>query len=162
MESGGGFALVADELGRVQLPDPVRFTADWERAASLRLRAGDTSVLTEYADQGRILGAPPEEAKEIARRTYVAEYLAGRSPDPDDGLQRARRRDERHDPLGPAPPRRHQAGGPDAELMDGAQAGPGDPIVLRTNHHDAWSGEKGRGLANGDVLEIVSISEEGG
>lgn len=161
VESGGGFALAADELGGVQLPDPVRFTADWERAASLRLRAGDTSVLTEYADQGRILGAPPDEAKEIARRTYVAEYLAGRSPILMTGsnelageMNAMIRSDLRH--LGAA-----QAGGPDAELMDGTRAGPGDPIVLRTNHHEAWSGEEGRGLANGDVLEIVSIGERG-
>ena len=31
--------LLADRLGYVQLAEPVRFTAAWERAASLRLRA---------------------------------------------------------------------------------------------------------------------------
>ena len=162
VESGGGFALVADETGHVQLPDPVRFTADWERAASLRLRAGDTSVLTEYADQGRITGAQPDEAKEIARRMYVAEYLAGRTPILMTGsnelageLNAMIRDDLRH--LGVTGP-----GGRTVCLMDGVKAGPGDPIVLRTNHHKAWSGERGRGLANGDVLEIVNVSEDGG
>ena len=32
--------LLADRLGYVQLAEPVRFTAAWERAASLRLRQG--------------------------------------------------------------------------------------------------------------------------
>ena len=72
--------LLASGLGVVQLPDALRFREDWEKEASLRLRAGDAEVLTEYADQGRITGAPPDEAKAIARRTYVAEYLAGRAP----------------------------------------------------------------------------------
>jgi len=31
---------LADHLGYVQLTDPVRFKAAWERKASLRLRAG--------------------------------------------------------------------------------------------------------------------------
>ena len=64
----------------VQLPDALRFREDWEKEASLRLRAGDAEVLTEYADHGRVTGAPPDEAKALARRTYVAEYIAGRAP----------------------------------------------------------------------------------
>ena len=32
--------LLADRLGYVQLAEPVRFTAAWEGAASLRLRQG--------------------------------------------------------------------------------------------------------------------------
>ena len=66
VEGGGGFAFLADELGVVQLPDPVRFSHPWEQAASLRLHAGDAEVLTEYADQGRITGAPPEQAKDAS------------------------------------------------------------------------------------------------
>ena len=41
--------------------------------------------------------------------------------------------------------------------MNGQRAGVGDPIVLRQIHHDAESGERGRGLANGDLLRIESI-----
>jgi hypothetical protein len=39
VEGGGAMMLLADRLGYVQLAEPVRFTAAWERAASLRLRA---------------------------------------------------------------------------------------------------------------------------
>ena len=45
MECGGGMALLAEQLGYVQLPIPVRFSAEWEQDASLRLRVGDASIL---------------------------------------------------------------------------------------------------------------------
>ena len=45
----------------MQLAEPVRFTAAWERGASLRLRRGDATALDDYDQQGRIRGAPPDE-----------------------------------------------------------------------------------------------------
>jgi AAA domain/TrwC relaxase len=56
VEGGGAMMLLADRLGYVQLAEPVRFTAVWERAASLRLRAGDATALDEYEQHGRIRG----------------------------------------------------------------------------------------------------------
>jgi hypothetical protein len=56
VEGGGGMRLLARENGYVQLAEPVRFENEWERSASLRLRAGDASVLREYDDHGRIRG----------------------------------------------------------------------------------------------------------
>ena len=38
VEGGGAMMLLADRLGYVQLAEPVRFTAAWERTASLRLQ----------------------------------------------------------------------------------------------------------------------------
>jgi len=37
VEGGGAMTLLASRLGYVQLAEPVRFTANWERGASLRL-----------------------------------------------------------------------------------------------------------------------------
>ena len=45
---GGMFAHLVDSLGAVELDRVHRFRHHWERQASLRLRAGDPSVLTEY------------------------------------------------------------------------------------------------------------------
>ena len=59
VEGGGAMMLLADRLGYVQLAEPVRFTAAWERAASLRLRHGDATALDEYDQHGRIRGARP-------------------------------------------------------------------------------------------------------
>ena len=79
VEGGGAMTLLADRLGYVQLAEPVRFTAAWERDASLRLRSGDATALDEYDQHGRIRGAPPDQAMDQAANAYVASYLAGRN-----------------------------------------------------------------------------------
>src|SRR6185312_5753060 len=48
VEGGGAMMLLADRLGYVQLAEPVRFTAAWEREVSLRLRLGDATALDDY------------------------------------------------------------------------------------------------------------------
>ena len=78
VEGGGAMMLLADRLGYVQLAEPVRFTAAWERDASLRLRRGDATALDDYDQHGRIRGAPPDQAMDQAAKAYVASYLAGR------------------------------------------------------------------------------------
>ena len=60
VEQGGGMMLLAREQGFVQLAEPVRFRAEWERDASLRLRAGDIDVLSTYDEHGRIRGGDRE------------------------------------------------------------------------------------------------------
>ena len=60
VEGGGAMMLLAGRLGYVQLAEPVRFAAAWEREASLRLRRGDAAALDEYDQHGRIRGAPPD------------------------------------------------------------------------------------------------------
>ncbi len=77
MESGGGLTLLARRLGYVQLAEAVRFSAQWEREASLRLRAGDATALDDYDQHGRIRGAVPEQAMDDPVRMHVAHYLAG-------------------------------------------------------------------------------------
>ena len=79
VEGGGAMTLLADRLGYVQLAEPVRFIAAWERAASLRLRQGDALALDEYDQHGRIRGAPPDQAMDQAARAYLASYLTGRT-----------------------------------------------------------------------------------
>jgi ATP-dependent exoDNAse (exonuclease V) alpha subunit len=59
VEGGGAITLLADRLGYVQLAEPIRFTAAWERGVSLRLRGGDATALDEYDQRGRIRGSLP-------------------------------------------------------------------------------------------------------
>ena len=56
VEAGGLFRLLATETNAAELTGVRRFHAEWERAASLRLRAGDRSVVEEYLSQGRVVG----------------------------------------------------------------------------------------------------------
>ena len=56
VEAGGLFRLLATETNAAELTGVRRFSAEWERAASLRLRAGDKSVVEQYLAQGRVGG----------------------------------------------------------------------------------------------------------
>lgn len=58
---GGMFAHLIDMYGGIELDEVHRFTHPWERQASLRLRAGDPSVLAEYEQRGRLHGGTLEE-----------------------------------------------------------------------------------------------------
>jgi hypothetical protein len=160
VEGGGAMMLLADRLGYVQLAEPVRFTAEWERGASLRLRQGDATALDDYDQHGRIRGAPPDQAMDQAVHAYVASYLDGR-----DVLlmaadwARCRELSQRIRAdliyLGLVD------GGRTVRIADGAQASAGDLIICRRNDHSIEAGEPGRTLANGDVLRIEAINPGG-
>ena len=70
--------LLARRHGYVQLAEPQRFTHAWERDATLRLRAGDVTVLADYEEHGRLRGGTAEEATEQAYRGWLADYLDGK------------------------------------------------------------------------------------
>jgi hypothetical protein len=76
--SGGLLALLAADNGAHELAEVHRFTHDWERQASLRLRAGDTSVISEYEDRGRLHGGTREQMQGAAARGYLADTLDGK------------------------------------------------------------------------------------
>jgi hypothetical protein len=160
VEGGGAMMLLADRLGYVQLAEPVRFAAAWERAASLRLRAGDATALDDYDQHGRIRGAPADQVMDQAARAYVAAYLDGR-----DVLLMAadwarcrelsaRIRDDLIH-LGLVDD------GRTIRIAEGAEASVGDLIICRDNDHGIEAGEPGRALANGDVLRIEAITRDG-
>ena len=157
VEGGGAMMLLADRLGYVQLAEPVRFTAAWERAASLRLRHGDATALDEYDQHGRIRGAPPDYATDQAARAYIATYLTGRTVllmAADWARCRELSRRIRYDLI-------HLGlvgAGRTIRIADGAKASAGDLIICRVNDHRLEAGEPGRALANGDILRIEDIT----
>lgn len=76
--AGGMLGLLAADNGAFELAEVHRFNNDWERDASLRLRAGDTSVIPEYEDRGRLHGGTREQMQAAAMRGYLADTLAGK------------------------------------------------------------------------------------
>lgn len=58
---GGMFAHLVDSYGGIELDEVHRFRRHWERQASLRLRIGDATVLTEYERRGRLHGGTLDE-----------------------------------------------------------------------------------------------------
>jgi len=149
VESGGGMELITRQLEYAQLVEAVRFSAEWEREASLRLRTGDASVLTEYDQHARIHGDDPDHILDNARKAYLAAYLSGRdvllmaqSHDTCRELSQRVREDLVH--LGVV------SDGPSAALRDGARASAGDLIITRKNDH-------GLGVANGDTWQVEAV-----
>jgi len=150
----GGMMMLSRQLGHVQLGEPMRFRASWEREASLRLRGGDISVLTEYDQQGRLRYGTREEMTEAAYRHWLADYLDGKhsalithdQADADEMSRRARGdlirfgRVSAHD---------------EVSLRNDAVASAGDRIMARQNDHDKPVGVPGRGLSNRDVLKVL-------
>ena len=160
VENGGGMSLLAGALGYARLAEPVRFRAPWEQAASLRLRGGDTTVLADYDQHGRIYGGEPEQMMDAAAATYLALTLDGTDTllmTADHALRRELSRRIRDDLI--------QLGivqdGPAVTIAGGTRASPGDLIICTQNDHATEAGEPGRTLANGDLLRIEAITRNG-
>ena len=160
VQNGGGMSLLAGELGYARLAEPVRFRAPWEQAASLRLRDGDTTVLADYDQHARIVGGDPEQMMDAAAAAYVALTASGTDSllmTADHVLRRELSRRIRDDliTLGIV------SGGPAVTIADGTQASPGDLVICTSNDHGVEAGERGRTLANGDLLRIEAIAPGG-
>ena len=160
VENGGGMSLLAKRLGYARLAEPVRFRNQWEQQASLRLRDGDTTVLADYDQHGRIHGGDPEQTMDAAAAAYTA--LAAIGTDTllmaaDHALRRELNRRIRNDliALGIVSDQ------PALRIADGTQASPGDLIICTGNDHTTEAGEPGRTLANGDLLRIEAVTREG-
>jgi conjugative relaxase-like TrwC/TraI family protein len=77
--AGGAMVDIAERGITYQLSEVRRFTHDWERTASLQLRAGEQTVLGEYAKHGRLMdGGTVEETEAAAGRAWLADTLAGK------------------------------------------------------------------------------------
>ena len=153
-------SMLADALGYARLAEPTRFRAAWEQQASLRLRDGDTTVLADYDQHGRVLGGEPEQMMDAAVAAYVA--LAADGTDTllmaaEHALRRELSRRIRDDLIGLG----IVAAGPAVRIADGATASPGDLITCTRNDHTVEAGAPGRTLANGDLLRIEAVAGTG-
>jgi conjugative relaxase-like TrwC/TraI family protein len=160
VEGGGAMMLLARRQGWAQLAEPQRFTHTWEREATLRLRAGDVTVLADYEEHGRLCGGTPEEAAEQAYRAWLADYLDGkdtlllaRTDDQARELSRRARDDLiRYGLVAP---------GPGIRLAGAERASVGDLVMARRNTSTIEAGDDGRDLANRDVLQILAAGGPG-
>jgi conjugative relaxase-like TrwC/TraI family protein len=160
--AAGGMDLLAQSGASYELAEARRFSAEWEREASLRLRASDESVLGEYHKHGRLIDAGAvEQAETSAARAWLADTLAGHHSlllvDTNEqaarlsaalraDLVRLGRVEERGVPLG----------------LQGTYAGVGDLVQARLN---GWqlAGYEGnrRGPINRETYRVLEARDDG-
>jgi conjugative relaxase-like TrwC/TraI family protein len=156
---GGGFAVLAEENG-VELESVHRFRADWEAAASLRLRDGDSEVLDVYAQHDRLR----EGGREQMEGELLADYLSDRGNGAR-SLMVVDTNDEARRLAGQAQQWRAEINEVDlsrtSKLREGAVAGRGDEV--RTRHNDRRLRTTGGSwVANGDTWEVTAVRDDGG
>jgi conjugative relaxase-like TrwC/TraI family protein len=77
--AGGAMELLSRAGSSHELTEARRFTEEWERAASLQLRAGDPAALDFYHRNGRIRDAGTiEQAENAASLAWMSDTLAGK------------------------------------------------------------------------------------
>jgi hypothetical protein len=152
---GGGMAMLTRRLGYVQLSEAGRFTRDWEREATLRLRDGDVTVLADYRQHDRLHAGYAEDILDDAACTYLHDRLNGQdtllmaaSEQMAAELSRRVRDDLIYWGI--------VTDGPIVHLRDGAHASAGDWIMARKNDKSRRAANlTGQELTNRDVLRIT-------
>ncbi|MGH3098879.1 MAG: MobF family relaxase [Streptosporangiales bacterium] len=158
VEEGGAFALLAGRCQPSRLAEAVRFTHEWEREASLRLRDGDSEALREYDRRDRIHAGTSEEVGADARERFLADYLSGRDTLILTSTSEAAAEQASHI-------RQVLVGQGDVEdagvrLHDVTTAGVGDLVQTRQNDRRLGDGAGGW-VANRDTWRVEERGEDG-
>ncbi|MFB7677870.1 MobF family relaxase [Kitasatospora purpeofusca] len=160
--AGGVFQEMATRYDHTfQLDEVMRFSSEWEREASLKLREGEPEVLTAYEDRGRLLEGTREDMAAAAYQGWLADTLAGYesllitgTQEDADKLAALARADLVR--LGQV-----EAGG--VELAErGITIGVGDTVQLREVDRQVRSHSGDRFAVNRDVVRVVERDEATG
>jgi conjugative relaxase-like TrwC/TraI family protein len=160
VEAGGMFkTLVADRDGHAPtLTDVRRFKADWEKQASLLLRAGDPAAVDAHHAHGRIIQGEREEILDAAYQAWRTDTDAGRTSlmiAPDAATVTELNRRARADLVAAG-----QVNPAGVEVADGSTAGIGDQIVTRQHDRTLTAGR--RWVRNGDRWTVTAVDQDGG
>jgi conjugative relaxase-like TrwC/TraI family protein len=153
--AGGMMRTILDTGGEVHtLGEVRRFSAEWERTASLQLRDGHEDVVTEYDRRGRLVDAGTEtDAVAAVARAAAADRLDGR----DVVVVAASNRLAADVAAGV---RRHLVAAGRVEETgvvlgrDGCTAGVGDLVQARRI-------DRGLGLTNRELYRVHAVGEDG-
>jgi hypothetical protein len=156
VQAGGMLRLLALEVPTAELHEVRRFTAGWERQASIGLRDGDPAAIATYDRHGRMCGADYETAYDRAATRWLADHLRGKdvlllAGSNAEAADLSRRVQAKLIQLG-------QVGPPQAALADDNHAGIGDLVRARLNTQIDAGGQE---LANRDALQIIAFRGPG-
>jgi conjugative relaxase-like TrwC/TraI family protein len=159
VESGGAFRMLAhDRTDPPELSTVRRFTNQWERAASIGLRLGDTRAVDTYTRHGRVRGGHAADMTNAAYTAWAADEHAGRTSlliaDTNTAVADLNTR-ARADRVawGLVEPDGHR-------LHDGARVGVGDRIVTRKIDRTLRTGPNSW-VKNGDQWIVAARFDDG-
>ena len=156
--AGGAFRLLAtDRDDTAQLHDVRRFRHEWERTASVQLRAGDPTAIDTYISRGRVEGGNRESMLDLLHHAWATDIRAGRTSlmvasdahtvtDLNDRARATRIRTGDVAPTG-------------VQLASGSTAGVGDLVVTRRNHRGLTTGASW--VKNGDQWTVTNVRPDG-
>jgi conjugative relaxase-like TrwC/TraI family protein len=159
VEAGGAFSLLVKDRGDLvaELTDVRRFNSEWEKAASVELRAGNTSAICAYEAHDRVTGGDRESLLEGIYAAWKADVEAGKSSLMIAGDSATVTELNRRARTG------RVAEGTVADsglaIADGQRAGVGDEIVTRQNNRLLTTGKSW--VKNGDRFVVAATNPDG-
>jgi conjugative relaxase-like TrwC/TraI family protein len=159
VEAGGAFSLLVKDRGDLvpELTDIRRFSSDWEKAASVELRVGNTSAIDAYEAHDRVTSGDRESLLDAIHAAWKADVEAGKSSlmiAGDTATVTELNRRARTALV---------AEGTVAEsglaIADGQRAGVGDEIVTRQNNRLLTTGKSW--VKNGDRFVVAATNPDG-
>jgi len=158
---GGAMADIAAHGIAYQLTEVRRFTAAWEREASLRLRDAHQGALGAYQRDGRLVeGGTTEQAETAAARAWLGDTLSGRESLLLVGTNEAAARVSAQLRAELVALGRVEVGGVPLAAQ-GTMAGVGDLVQTRRNAWDLIDAH-GHAVANRDVWRVIGRDGAGG
>jgi conjugative relaxase-like TrwC/TraI family protein len=159
VEAGGAFSLLVKDRGDLvpELTDIRRFSSEWEKAASVELRAGNTSAIEVYEAHDRVTSGDRESLLAAIYAAWKADVEAGKSSlmiagDSATVTELNRRARTARVAEGTVS---------DSGLViaDGQRAGVGDEIVTRQNSRLLTIGKSW--VKNGDRFVVAATDPDG-
>ncbi|MGO9148689.1 MAG: ATP-dependent RecD-like DNA helicase, partial [Acidimicrobiales bacterium] len=159
VEAGGAFSLLVKDRGDLvaELSEVRRFESEWEKAASIELRLGNSSAITAYEANGRIKAGERQELLDAIYAAWRSDVgagkaslmIAGDAATVTELNSRARAGRIAEGVIA-------EAG---LSIADGQTAGVGDEIVTRKNNRLLGVGKSW--VKNGDRFVVSSTNPDG-
>ena len=159
VEAGGAFSLLVKDRGDLvpELSDVRRFNFEWEKAASIELRAGSTSAIDAYQAHDRVVGGDRESLLDALYAAWKVDVAAGKASlmIAGDGATVA----ELNRRARTARVVEGTVASAGVVIADGERAGVGDEVVTRQNNRLLATGKSW--VKNGDRFLVAATNPDG-
>jgi hypothetical protein len=159
VEAGGAFSLLVKDRGDLvpELTDVRRFNSEWEKAASIELRAGNTSAIYAYEAHDRVTSGDRESLLDAIYEAWRADVEAGKPSLMIAGDTATVTELNRRARTGRVAQGTVASVG--LSIADGQRAGVGDEITTRQNNRLLTTGRSW--VKNGDRFVVAATNPDG-